>query len=266
MLAPRSHPSKLWQEVWRPGPPPADAPHPAAAQAPPPPLLIGAVLDGHGLLGESAASAGGLSVVKELRRLITAATACATPTPAPTPAAPANGQPGPPSGPTAAAGRDGALERTPLHGLAHAAAAAAATRTLEAIPEAELCALVDAAFQTAHASALEIYEDPPRTASYPDSRTGAPAVYCLQSKDGLHMYGAPQGSRSAGPAWRPLECGATCTVALLQGGRLVVGNVGDSSAVLGRCARGQPATRLGGSRVCSHGLRPLLLGPGLPGL
>jgi hypothetical protein len=34
---------------------------------------------------------------------------------------------------------------------------------------------------------------------------------------------------------RPLECGTTCTLAVLQGDQLLLAHVGDSSAALVRC-------------------------------
>lgn len=54
--------------------------------------------------------------------------------------------------------------------------------------------------------------------------------YSLTYTEGLGMYR----SDSSG-AERLLEFGTTCTVAVLEQGRLLIGNAGDSSAVLGRC-------------------------------
>ncbi len=42
---------------------------------------------------------------------------------------------------------------------------------------------------------------------------------------------------ASGASERLLEFGTTCTVALLRAGGLLLGNVGDSGAVLGRCGR-----------------------------
>lgn len=257
------------------------------------PLVIGAVLDGHGLLGESAARAGGTAIVRELRRLIghgDDATSDANGTGLANQSVSSNGaadglrtngngcrigssdrtrgcsagssgkssegESGNAAGNNRVGGAHGcgsssngcgvACSANGTSGVTPAAASgdapssggsrsnpAAAPQLLTSIPEAALKELVDAAFQSAHASALQVYDDPPRTCCYPDAHTGAAAVYCLHSEDGLHMYKAPAGSRASSMV-RPLECGATCTVALLQGRRLVVGNVGDSSAVLGR--------------------------------
>ncbi|KAI8462570.1 MAG: phosphatase 2C-like domain-containing protein [Monoraphidium minutum] len=193
-------------------------------------VLIGAVLDGHGLLGESAARLGGAAVVREVRRLVADAMGAG---------AAGSGAAG--AGPELhSAGTDPPVAAPEGPAAAAAAAPAAATpaapppplRPLASMPEPELRSLFDAAFAKAHATALAIYDSPPSTACYPHARTGAPEVYCLQTRGGLHLYGAPPGSRGGAPL-RPLEFGATCTVALLQGRRLVVGNVGDSSAVLG---------------------------------
>ena len=41
--------------------------------------------------------------------------------------------------------------------------------------------------------------------------------------------------RASSGAERLVEFGTTCTAAVVQQGRLLVGNAGDSSAVLGRC-------------------------------
>lgn len=199
------------------------------------PLVIGAVLDGHGLLGETAARASGAAVVRELRQLLGLWDGLA------------GGSGGGADAGTAAAASDAAAASAGNKGTADGAsragcgseadcAAAAPGGTpsvsLEAMPAADVQGLVERAFQSAHDSALAIYDDPPRTCCYPDARTGADAVYCLHSRDGLQVYAPPAGSRS-GATSRLLECGATCTVAVMQGRRLVVGNVGDSSAVLG---------------------------------
>jgi hypothetical protein len=53
--------------------------------------------------------------------------------------------------------------------------------------------------------------------------------YSLTYTEGLPMYRAPSGAE------RLVEFGTTCTAVVLQQGRLLVGNAGDSGAVLGRC-------------------------------
>ncbi|GBF97075.1 phosphatase 2C-like [Raphidocelis subcapitata] len=231
-------------EVWRPEAAGAAAPGGGAAA----PLLIGAVLDGHGILGESAARTGGAAVVRELRRLVglcgggggkgaggkwEGANGAADAVGGGAHAGAAGGDGGA-GRETGSSGAATAGPRSSGGGDSPAGGAAAPRPPLVGLPESELAALVDAAFRAAHASALALYDDPPRTCSYPDARTGAAAVYCLkpEAQGGLHVYTAPAGARTAA-GFRPLECGATCTVALLQGRRLVVGNVGDSSAVLG---------------------------------
>jgi hypothetical protein len=250
-------------EVWRGSQAgAAHAPCSAGAAAQPhdsvPELLIGAVLDGHGLLGEAAAARGGAAIVQELRRLLAAwgrrksssgggasvgtqeggiaAAAAAEPAPKQGGADAGSSSDSDCGGSGSGSGAEGG-GRKPGGAAAAAAEPPLPTRPLASISPLELEAIVDAAFSQAHASALALYDDPPRVACYPDARTGAASVYCLQSRDGLPVYSAPAGSRQAAVC-RPLECGATCTVALLQGRRLVVGNVGDSSAVLGRCGCG----------------------------
>jgi hypothetical protein len=279
------HPNRsIAQEVWRPNAGAGDTSGPggdAAAGGRQPPLLIGAVLDGHGLLGESAAKTGGRAVVLELRRLVglcsgvggpsaggggrdggigggdrsssgggssstIAATAATTATNGSLASGASSGSLAARSLASSSAGSaDAPLTAPPAAGEPQTAAAAVAAaaakppplplRPLASIPESDMRSLVDAAFQAGHASALTIYDHPPRTACYPDSHSGASGLYCLHTPhdEGQPMYSAAPGGRANGASWRPLECGATCTVALLQGRRLVVGNVGDSSAVLG---------------------------------
>ena len=53
--------------------------------------------------------------------------------------------------------------------------------------------------------------------------------YSLTYMEGLPMY-----KPASGASERLLELGTTATMALLQGGRLALANVGDSGAVLGR--------------------------------
>jgi hypothetical protein len=262
------------QEVWRAAGADGDAPRPggdanrdgaangngavaaAAAHGGLPELLIGAVLDGHGILGEAAARRGGAAVVRELRRLVAewgercSGEGCNGDHSHKEPALRVGSSCGSGSGGSGGGSGSSADEArtassSPRGAPPPAAAPAAGSpppprRPLAAIPPPDVEALVEAAFARAHASALALYDDPPRVACYPDARTGAASVYCLQSRDGPPVYAAPPGARGPAPT-RPLECGATCTVALLQGRRLVVGNVGDSSAVLGRCVHGRRA-------------------------
>jgi serine/threonine protein phosphatase PrpC len=58
------------------------------------------------------------------------------------------------------------------------------------------------------------------------------------------MYRAPSGAE------RLVEFGTTCTAAVLQQGRLVIGNAGDSCAVLGRCLTAPRAATA--SSACSR--------------
>jgi hypothetical protein len=60
-----------------------------------------------------------------------------------------------------------------------------------------------------------------------------------------HPSPPPQGDLI--PSQRLLELGATCTMALLQGSRLVLADVGDSAAVMGRWGQLQPPL---GARAC----------------
>lgn len=83
------------------------------------------------------------------------------------------------------------------------------------------------AFKAAHEAALQLYREPPEHYTYPKG-SRAEEDYSLTYTEGLPMYR----SDSSG-AERLLEFGTTCTVAVLHQGRLLLGNAGDSSAVLG---------------------------------
>lgn len=156
--------------------------------------FVGAVLDGHGMLGERVAEKAGDALVHDL---------CNNPK----------------------------------------------LRTFSELSEDVVKALLKDSFRKSHDAALQVYDDPPETVFYPGSypRNNSltaqaameAATYRLQPAEaGTHMY------RGGGryPAQRMLECGTTCTLAVVQGGRVAVANVGDSPAIIGSL-EDEPAVR-----------------------
>ncbi|KAK9840651.1 hypothetical protein WJX81_007029 [Elliptochloris bilobata] len=134
--------------------------------------LVAAVLDGHGMLGEAAASRCCAAALRSLRQ------------------------------------------------------SALRTSTLAQLGPKGLDALLQDAFLQGHAGALTVYRKPPLQYSYP-SGSRLLDRYTLRTGGERAMYA------SARAGARLLECGTTCTLALLQGRSLAVANAGDSSAVLG---------------------------------
>ncbi|KFM25536.1 putative protein phosphatase 2C 12 [Auxenochlorella protothecoides] len=102
------------------------------------------------------------------------------------------------------------------------------TRGLAALSDAEVEALLGAAFQAGHKAALGVAAHAPGVYTYPRGARGA-QTYVLKSLDGGDKaYIDPHlGARI-------LEYGTTATVALVQGRALALANVGDSLAVVGR--------------------------------
>lgn len=60
--------------------------------------------------------------------------------------------------------------------------------------------------------------------------------YSLQRASSLPVYRSEAAAGGGGQHDRLLECGTTCTLAILQGDAIAVAHVGDSAAVLVRCA------------------------------
>lgn len=93
------------------------------------------------------------------------------------------------------------------------------------------CRPAQDAFGRAHEAALAVYDEPPASLTYPSF--GLPRVThtLYVGDDGLPCYRA-DGLPRGGALDRPLECGATCTLAVVQGDRLLLAHVGDSAAAL----------------------------------
>lgn len=88
--------------------------------------------------------------------------------------------------------------------------------------------LLGAAFAKGHAAALSLYDEPPKTVRYIGGRSRkAESIYTLEMSGGVPVY-----RNGSGPE-RMLEFGCTATVAVVQGNTILLGNVGDSAAVLG---------------------------------
>lgn len=96
-------------------------------------------------------------------------------------------------------------------------------------PRDKLATYVTGAFGRAHQTSLCVYDDPPDAITYPCG-TMNKMTYTLYRPNGLPCYRASV--PRAGGCDRLLECGTTCTLALIQGDQLCVANVGDSAAAL----------------------------------
>jgi len=111
------------------------------------------------------------------------------------------------------------------------------TASVEEMNEAELQRMFTEAFEHAHKSSLELYNNPPAVYRYPKGGRNSTA-YRFKPFMGMPSYWNNQGRAF------PLECGTTCTVSVLHGSTVTVAHVGDSTAVMG-CAQG----RRGGYRA-----------------
>lgn len=89
-------------------------------------------------------------------------------------------------------------------------------------------AIVITAFAVAHQAALKLYTQPLERYTYPVG-SRVEAEYCLTYTSGLPCYKSVKSGTE-----RLLEFGTTCTLAVLQDQQLLIANVGDSSAVIGR--------------------------------
>eukprot|EP00882_Tetradesmus_deserticola_P018075 GHRQ01019398.1.p1 GENE.GHRQ01019398.1~~GHRQ01019398.1.p1 ORF type:complete len:322 (+),score=115.03 GHRQ01019398.1:568-1533(+) len=97
-------------------------------------------------------------------------------------------------------------------------------------PPDKLKGALASAFEQAHQASLAVYDDPPSCISYPYDSLNK-ARYTLYRPNGLPVY-RPDASCSRVCGDRLLECGTTCTMAVVQGDRLCIANVGDSAAAL----------------------------------
>lgn len=140
-----------------------------------PQCYMGAVLDGHGMLGEDASREAGRAMAAYFRALP----------------------------------------------LLH-------KRTLGSLSDAELGAALRAGFEVGHRAALAVAQHAPHMYTYPRGSRLAQSFVLKTTPGGERLY-----IDSALQA-RVLEYGTTATVALVQGRDVVVANVGDSMASLGR--------------------------------
>lgn len=100
------------------------------------------------------------------------------------------------------------------------------------------------AFRKAHGSVLSLYDEAPARYVYPVNAPHSDTYQLTTSSHGLPLY---RSSTSPGVE-RMLEFGATATVAIVQGNKLVVANAGDSAAVLGHTR----PNRHYDAQVCAH--------------
>lgn len=100
-------------------------------------------------------------------------------------------------------------------------------------PQDKLRGALSAAFDKAHQAGLAVYDDPPSRITYPCSTRGC-TPYSLQRASSLPVYRSEAAAGGGGQHDRLLECGTTCTLAILQGDAIAVAHVGDSAAVLVR--------------------------------
>jgi len=101
-------------------------------------------------------------------------------------------------------------------------------KVLSKLSSDEVVKEMKAAFKKAHNAANAIYDTPPRTVTYP-SASGSKKLANYTLCDG---QGGAKVYRSAANE-KMLECGCTCTAAVIQGTCLCIADVGDSQAVLG---------------------------------
>ncbi len=90
------------------------------------------------------------------------------------------------------------------------------------------CPFSQAAFKKAHHAANLVYDMPPKTVLYPPSVGASKVVqFSLTDVNGIKIYRSEKGNE------KMLECGTTCTAAIVQGRCVCLANVGDSLAVIG---------------------------------
>eukprot|EP00873_Tetraselmis_striata_P035191 jgi/Tetstr1/455455/TSEL_042284.t1 len=94
------------------------------------------------------------------------------------------------------------------------------------LPREEGAALMGKAFERAHTASLQVYESPPKTYDYPKGAKQCKS-YTLVKVEGEYCY--THGRHEE----RLVECGTTCTAAVIQGAHVLLAHVGDSTAVLG---------------------------------
>eukprot|EP01025_Chloroclados_australasicus_P032005 TRINITY_DN323_c0_g1_i1.p2 TRINITY_DN323_c0_g1~~TRINITY_DN323_c0_g1_i1.p2 ORF type:complete len:348 (-),score=27.52 TRINITY_DN323_c0_g1_i1:553-1596(-) len=91
--------------------------------------------------------------------------------------------------------------------------------------------LLQQAFKWAHLAALSVYEHPPKEVKYSANTGKSSRTFFLSRYKNCQTYSTPLrlGERQE----VLLECGTTCSLVVLEGDRLWIANVGDSTIVLG---------------------------------
>uniref|UniRef100_A0A7S1X3X9 PPM-type phosphatase domain-containing protein n=1 Tax=Tetraselmis chuii TaxID=63592 RepID=A0A7S1X3X9_9CHLO len=94
------------------------------------------------------------------------------------------------------------------------------------LTQPEGAVLMEKAFKRAHGASLQVYDSPPATYAYPKGAKQCKTFNLVKSEgEYCYTYGKHEE--------RLLECGTTCTAAIIQGCHVLLAHVGDSSAVLG---------------------------------
>ena len=108
------------------------------------------------------------------------------------------------------------------------------------LPDPELKAEMSTAFRRGHMAACSHYQSPPKSIQFPRCHKGhLMSTFQLteipngRNGDKMNVYRCQDKGAQTGDKF--LESGSTATVAVVQGRRLCLGCVGDSSAVLGSC-------------------------------
>eukprot|EP01026_Neomeris_dumetosa_P028061 TRINITY_DN2275_c0_g1_i1.p2 TRINITY_DN2275_c0_g1~~TRINITY_DN2275_c0_g1_i1.p2 ORF type:complete len:348 (-),score=34.41 TRINITY_DN2275_c0_g1_i1:5231-6274(-) len=95
----------------------------------------------------------------------------------------------------------------------------------------EIQQFMEQSFKWAHLAALATYENPPMETTYPSSSGRSRPNLKLGRRKNQHVYKFQ--SKNGEEQELLLECGTTCSVAIIEGNTLWVANVGDSTIVLG---------------------------------
>lgn len=156
-------------------------------------IIIAAVLDGHGMLGEVAAEAAGREVVRYIDACIRE---------------------------HVIAQNNNRLKKNKDE-----------AGCLKAWGKRRIREMFDTAFQKAHACVLDIYQAAPPKYSFPDSTGMGHHVFELQSRDQRKNTVSIYTNPYAGA--RLVEFGTTASVVVMEPGFAAVGHVGDSDVILG---------------------------------
>ena len=116
-------------------------------------------------------------------------------------------------------------------------------KRLQKLPDNDLKAEMTTAFRRGHMAACSHYQTPPKSIQFPRGKGSSQVMsnfslieMNIGGKDGgekMNVYRCQDRGAQVGGLF--IESGTTATVCIVQGHRLCLGCVGDSSAVLGSC-------------------------------